>query len=110
MGISMFSSPGSSLSAPSFVRQSLSLLPMLPLWPFVHWKVVGAVLLFSVYAAFLNSFLFLMPIHPLSSHSLRWVVRLLIVYLESVMILRGQLAWTASAAMMTAAISPAWFD
>jgi hypothetical protein len=39
----------SSLVAPALARSSLPSLPSSPLWPFTHWKYVGAVLFLSRY-------------------------------------------------------------
>lgn len=88
-GTSSEKSSGSSLSAPCFARASHFSLPSSPLWPLTHLKVVGADRFLRRYAALLNQSLFLTSIHPLSSHSVRCLVRPSMMYLESVIISRG---------------------
>jgi hypothetical protein len=96
---------GNSFSAPSFARQSLSSFPWFPSWPFTHWKVVVADILFRRYAAFLKKSAFLILIQPQSSHSLRNIVRPSIVYFESDIILIGQFVGTTEAVTIIAVIS-----
>jgi len=88
-GISRSSSSESCLFAPSLVRRSLSSFPTVPLWPFIHWNVVFAVLSLRRWAAFLNSGVFFILIHLSSSHRFRLVVRPLMTYLELVAIFSG---------------------
>ena len=109
-GISRSSSSGSCLFAPSLARQSLSSFPTVPLWPFIHWNIVFTVLSLRRWAAFLNSGVFLILIHPLSSHLFRFEVRPSMTYLESVAIFKGWYGAVAAAAAITAAISPTWLD
>lgn len=91
LGISQSSSSGVSLFAPCFARRSLSSFPRMLSWPFTNWKQVGAVLLFSKYAAFLNASAFLICIQPQSSQFRRCRVRPSMTYCESVKIFSGQL-------------------
>ena len=110
IGTSRGRTSGMFLIAPSFASLSLSSLPRSPLWPLTHLKKVGAVRLLSEYAAVLNRFAFLMPIHPLFSQFFRCFVRPSMTYFESVIIIRGQKVGIVVAALITAAISPTWFD
>ena len=99
-----------SFMAPSFARRSLPSLPSIPSCPLTHLKVVGAVHLLRMWAAFWKSGAFFMPIHPLSSHVPRCVVSPLMAYIESVDISRGWNGGVAFIAVMIATISPVWFE
>ena len=109
-GISRFRGSGSGLLAPCLARRSLSSFLMVPLWPFVHWKIVLADRIRSRCAAFLKRFTFFIPIQPSFSQFSRCVVRPLMMYSESVMIFRGWHGSVAFAAAIIAASSPIWFD
>ena len=54
---------GVSFCAPSFASVLLSSFPRKPVWPLIHLKIVGAILVFSRYAALLKRSVLLMPIH-----------------------------------------------
>jgi hypothetical protein len=58
------------------------------------------------YAAFLKRLAFLMPIHPVFCQFLRYVIRPLMAYLESVFIIRGQKVGMVVVALIMAATSP----
>lgn len=101
---------GVSFCAPSFASVLLSSFPRKPAWPLIHLKIVGAILVFSRYAALLKRSVLLMPIHPLFSQLGRCSVRPSITYLESVTILSLRKFGVTSAVAMTAMSSPTWFD
>ena len=105
---SMWSGSGS--RAPSLASLSLSSFPSAPLCPFTHWNDVVAVLCFRVATAALKMAAFFTPIHPMSSQFLRCVVRPLMMYFESVIILSGQKVGMALAAAITVNSLPTWFD
>ncbi len=109
-GISRLSSSDTSFCAPSFTSLSLSSFPSIPLCPFTHLKDVLADLFFSRYAAFLNSAVLSIPIHPWSSHFLRFWVSPFMTYIESDAISRGMKCGVFCRAAITAASSPIWFD
>jgi len=83
------STSGSCLFAPCLARWSLSLFPVVLLCPLIHWNVVWAGWYLNRCAAFLNSAVFFMLIQPSFSQFSRCVVNPSVMYLESVMILRG---------------------
>ena len=110
MGMSRYRLSGVGLFTASVVRWSAASFPMLPVWPLVHWKDVVAVRCFRKLAVALKRAAFFIPIQPLSSQVLKCLVRLLIAYWKSEMILRGKNFGIAVAALSIAIISPAWLD
>ena len=71
---------------------------------------MGAALRRSWYAAAWNHFLLAMPVHPLSSQSLRFLVSPSITYLESETQRSGVTGSASCRATMRAASSPVWLD
>lgn len=110
IGMSSSSASISCLFTPCLAKQSLSSFPMVPLCPFVYWKVILADWCLSVWAAFLNNMVFSMLIHLSFSQDSRWLVSLYMVYFESVTIFRGWYGRVTFAAAIIATSSPTWFD
>ena len=98
------------LFAPSLARWVHSSSPVASLSSLDNLNSVVAILLHSRWTVFLKKAAFLMLIQPLSSQVCRCFVRLLMAYLNSVIIVMGQKCGTDSTAIRMAAISPVWPD
>ena len=109
-GTDIFMLSGLFLSAPVFTSWLACLLLSSPACPFVHCRYVGAGLRQSWLATAWNHVLLAIPVHPLSSQTLRCFVRLFITYLESDIHFNGTVGSACCSATMRAASSPVWLD
>jgi len=110
MGMVISTSSGIGFAAPSAASASAHLFPLLESCPFTHLNRVRADQHLIAYAAAFIQGAFGTLGHPESSHLGSALVRQLMTYRESVIIVRSAFRGADFSATTTAANSPTWLD